>query len=525
MAYTKQQLEALKNSLLASGQPINAVTHRALVQKLIDELYDAQSRGDLLAGVQGTNDSAAGDVTLVIRSGQAYLIPTANLVAAGLSFDDINGVVIVDPQNGQLLSYDAVEGAWKNVPNIYIPYDGATANVDLGEFGIKAGFFQLDTTPTNTPEEAGVIFWDADDLTVDVRLNGYVMKIGEDLFYPVKNQTGANIAKGTAVRFAGTLGASARLLIEPFLADGSLESQVFMGVAAEPIADGADGKVLWFGRIRQIDTSAFSEGDILYASPTTAGGFTASKPAAPNNVISVAAVINSDANKGVIFVRPQIIDAAAGVTAINAGAGIQVNPDPTAATPQVSLTGQALSLHSVGGTGFIYRASGVVGTRALQAGPGINIQNGDGVAGAPVISADIAQATGTFTPALSSTNGNSSYTLSVAQGQYVKTGRLVQFSLLITVASSTVPGSDPGCLQITGLPFPSTSIGAAKSNHVLVGEFLGLASGEAEKVTAGIFDTQTKIVFSTVDSVTCLECPDLAASSRIQITGTYIAAT
>ena len=315
MAYTKQQLEALKNSLLASGQPITAATHRALVQKLIDELYDAQSRGNLLAGVQNDITNVSGDVTLVIRSGQAYLIPTSNLVAAGLSFDDLNGVVIVDPQNGDLLAYDALTDTWRNVENTltgdFVPYGGASASVDLGEFGMKAGFLQLDTTPTGTPEEAGVIFWDADDLTVDIRLNGYVMKIGEDLFYPVTNQTGSSIPKGTPVRFAGTLGASGRLLIALFLADGSLESQVFMGVTAETIANGAAGKVLWFGRIRKINTSAFSEGDILYASPTVAGGFTSTKPAAPNNIISVAAVINSSASQGVIFVRPQIEVAAA----------------------------------------------------------------------------------------------------------------------------------------------------------------------------------------------------------------------
>jgi hypothetical protein len=46
-------------------------------------------------------------------------------------------------------------------------------------------------------------------------------------------------------------------------------------------------------------------GDILYASPTVAGGFTTTKPVAPNNIISVAAVLSSGAN-GILLVRPQI---------------------------------------------------------------------------------------------------------------------------------------------------------------------------------------------------------------------------
>jgi hypothetical protein len=190
--------------------------------------------------------------------------------------------------------------------NNYVPYSGATANVELGEFGVEAGFITLDTTPTNTPTDQGTIFWDADDETVDIVLNGYTMKIGEDLFYPVKNQTGSTIAKGVAVRFNGTLGASGRLLIAPFIADGSVPSSRFMGVTAEEILNGEDGKVLYFGRVRGINTNAFNEGDILYASTTVAGGYQTAIPVAPNNIVQVAAVVTKHVNNGTIFVRPTL---------------------------------------------------------------------------------------------------------------------------------------------------------------------------------------------------------------------------
>jgi hypothetical protein len=207
---------------------------------------------------------------------------------------------------GTIAQYVRGDGTLETFPSLtgFVPYTGATQNVDLGEFGVDAGFVQLDTTPTNTPTAQGTIFWDVDDETVDVVLNGYIMKIGEDQFYPVKNQTGSSIAKGTAVRFAGTLGASGRLLIAPFIADGSVSSSFFMGVTAEAIANGADGKVLYFGRIRGINTNAFNEGDVLYASTTVAGGFQTAVPLAPNNIVQVAAVINKSINQGVIFIRP-----------------------------------------------------------------------------------------------------------------------------------------------------------------------------------------------------------------------------
>jgi len=206
------------------------------------------------------------------------------------------------------ISFDTVFGDNRYLAPLtgYVPYTGATQNVNLGEFGLSSGYIKLDTTPTNTPVDQGTIFWDQDNKTVDVILNGYIMKIGEDQFYPVNNQTGASIPKGTAVGFAGTLGMSGRLLAAPFLADGSMSSTFFMGVTAETIANGGEGKVLNFGRIRGINTNAFNEGDILYVSTTVPGGFQTTVPQAPNNIIQVAAVIAKSTTVGTIFVRPTL---------------------------------------------------------------------------------------------------------------------------------------------------------------------------------------------------------------------------
>jgi hypothetical protein len=122
----------------------------------------------------------------------------------------------------------------------------------------------------------------------------------------VKNQTGVTITKGTAVRASGTVGSSGRILIAPFLADGTYPSQVFIGVVTEDIANGDDGFVTQFGLLKGVNTAAFADFDILYASDTVAGGYVANTPpVAPNNHIVVALVIDADAN-GSIFVRPTL---------------------------------------------------------------------------------------------------------------------------------------------------------------------------------------------------------------------------
>jgi hypothetical protein len=114
MALTKAQLEALKNSLLASQQPIIASTHRELIQNVIDEMYDAQSRGNLLAGVQQNGTTTTGDTLLLIRSGQIFLVPASLFGGVG-TLEGLSDVVIVDEQAGDTLRYDPVDGVWKNV--------------------------------------------------------------------------------------------------------------------------------------------------------------------------------------------------------------------------------------------------------------------------------------------------------------------------------------------------------------------------------------------------------------------------
>ncbi len=102
--------------------------------------------------------------------------------------------------------------------------------------------------------------------------------------------------------FAGTLGNSGRLLVAPMVADGTYPGYVFFGVTTEAIAAGEDGFVTTFGKVRQVNTLAFEEGDILWCDPATPGGLINVEPQAPNLKLPVAAVISKKTN-GRIMVR------------------------------------------------------------------------------------------------------------------------------------------------------------------------------------------------------------------------------
>jgi hypothetical protein len=148
--------------------------------------------------------------------------------------------------------------------------------------------------------------WNDVDKTLDLGMEyGVVQQIGEETYARVQNNTGVTIPNGTVVGFAGAT--TNALLVSPYLADGSSPSLYIIGVMTHDLPDSGDrGYCTTWGFVRDIDTSAFSAGDVLYASPSVAGGLTKVKPTAPNNVIPVAACVTSDATTGVIFVRPTV---------------------------------------------------------------------------------------------------------------------------------------------------------------------------------------------------------------------------
>ena len=162
------------------------------------------------------------------------------------------------------------------------------------------------TTDTHTPDR-GSLSWNTADQTLDLGMEyGVIQQIGEEIYARVQNNTGVTIPNGTVVGFTGAVPDSA-LSISPYLADGSQNSLYILGVMTHDLPDtGQKGYCTTWGFVRGLNTSAFSLGDLLYASPTVAGGFTKVKPTAPNNVIPLAAVLKVGTTDGIIFVRPTI---------------------------------------------------------------------------------------------------------------------------------------------------------------------------------------------------------------------------
>lgn len=184
-------------------------------------------------------------------------------------------------------------------------------NSDLGP--IQSILFDPDHTTIE--DYVGLLTWNKADRTLNIKHpDGVTQQVGQETYFLVKNETGVTINNGSLVRFSGATNGvgEARLLVSPFLADGTYPSLYTVGVLTQDIENGKEGLVTVFGKIRDLNTTGalagetWTLGDILYAHPTIPGGLTKVKPTAPNNVIPIAAVVKVNSTSGEIFVRPTI---------------------------------------------------------------------------------------------------------------------------------------------------------------------------------------------------------------------------
>jgi ribosomal protein L35AE/L33A len=119
----------------------------------------------------------------------------------------------------------------------------------------------------------------------------------------VRNETGATLTKGTVVYINGAAGN--KVTVTKAQANGELTSAQTFGIVITDITNNQNGYVCVAGLLENLDTSAFTAGQQLYLSPTTAGAMTTTKPSAPNHMVYLGVVERSHQNQGTMQVRIQ----------------------------------------------------------------------------------------------------------------------------------------------------------------------------------------------------------------------------
>ena len=202
------------------------------------------------------------------------------------------------------------------IPSVtgYIPYTGATADLDLGTYNLNADHISLNVSPSGAGFVVGATEWNNTLGTSQTLLKGgnVTLKNGVDLLARVVNKVTPNTTLTKAayqvVKVSGAQGQ--RLAVDLAQGNTDLNSADTLGIVIETIATNQEGFIITVGQIEDINTTGslqgetWADGDVLYLSPTTAGRITNIKPnGSTGHIVVIGYVEYAHANNGKIYVK------------------------------------------------------------------------------------------------------------------------------------------------------------------------------------------------------------------------------
>ena len=285
-------------------------------------------RSNVASKVPTTSDLTSGELGVNMADQKTYINNGTSVVQIGAGkLSGLADVSASSPTAGQNLSWNGsawvpssggagdVAGPSSSTDNALVRFDGTTGKLiqngtvtqdDNGNLA-AVNAVTFNGSPANIPSTEGTLYWDSADgnKTLNLIMGGgaVTQQIGEEQYYRIKASSA--ITNGQVVMFTGTVGASGGLTGAPATGLTAATASYVMGIATQDIATNGWGYVTSFGLVRQINTSAFTDGAILYLDPSVAGGLTATIPSAPNPKVQVCACVSAASN-GSLFVRPSI---------------------------------------------------------------------------------------------------------------------------------------------------------------------------------------------------------------------------
>ena len=176
-----------------------------------------------------------------------------------------------------------------------IDLDGLNSNIDKLHFNPDT-LVQL----TNV----GDVRYSTESRTLEVKVSDTVsIQLGQEMQTRVKNNAGAQINNGQMVYIDSAAGANPLAKIAS-TANADIAQRTF-GMATENIPANGFGAITTEGLVRDVNTSAFAEGAMLWLG--TNGNVTNIEPIAPTSKISIGMVLRSNIANGAIYVKIRAI--------------------------------------------------------------------------------------------------------------------------------------------------------------------------------------------------------------------------
>jgi len=165
---------------------------------------------------------------------------------------------------------------------------GTDENLTSWGVGVNGVTFPNGTTQTTAFPPAGGTTSQYIDGTGALQTFPTVTSVGK-ILTAVRNNSGATMTKGTVVYINGAVGN--KPTVAKAQANSEATSKATYGFVEANIANNSDGNIVILGLLENIDTQGFADGDLVYLSPTTAGGWTSTQPFSPYHYVRLGTVI------------------------------------------------------------------------------------------------------------------------------------------------------------------------------------------------------------------------------------------
>lgn len=157
----------------------------------------------------------------------------------------------------------------------------------------------FDTNPTLGAFTEGRLYFDSTEKVLAFDSGtGETQQVGQEMWLRATNKTGSTILNGKVVYVDGSQGNRATINLAK--AD-SYASSTVIGITTQDIADNQAGMVTIMGEVHGLNTTGFVEGDTVYLSNTTAGGYSTTTPTT-GIVIEIGRITNVHATQGKILI-------------------------------------------------------------------------------------------------------------------------------------------------------------------------------------------------------------------------------
>lgn len=164
-------------------------------------------------------------------------------------------------------------------------------------------YIGFNNTPTLGTIVPGTVSWDDGNgsLTLNLKGGNVDCVLGEQEYAYCYNDSGGPLVKGQVVYISGAQGN--RVAVKLAQANSEATSADTIGFVAESIAAGAEGFVQTTGTIFKLNTLGLTAGAQVYLSPSVAGGWTTTKPTAPNHLVILGFIERVSATVGSIYIK------------------------------------------------------------------------------------------------------------------------------------------------------------------------------------------------------------------------------